>query len=323
MLTLTDGGEPDAGIAPHADRAAASRLPARSRRGRAPPARSPTRASRRCCIPRHAAELARRRADDAQTLAKLLLPGRDPRRDQGRAVDRRTASPGPSRSMLWRVKRAGRAHGATVNDVARAAVAGRDRVPPARARRPASTSCTRSSRSTCARSTSRCRASSATASASSCSGFPSGSPDPLERLAEVKRRMDAIKHSHEGASPTASWASWAARPQRRAAADRLLLGQGLDGPDQRARAAPAVYAGRHAARAASSSWAPCSGSVGMSVSVFSYAGKVTRRLPRRRGPRAGARRPLADSLPRRVAARLRPARTPRLSPRRAARSGRA
>ena len=35
-------------------------------------------------------------------------------------------------------------------------------------------------------------------------GLPVGIEDPVERLAEVKRRMDAIKDSHEGGSPTGS-----------------------------------------------------------------------------------------------------------------------
>ena len=106
-------------------------------------------------------------------------------------------------------------------------------------------------------------------------GLPVGIEDPVARLAEVKRRMDAIKHSHEGAFAYGILGLMGRTPvQRRGAADRLLHRQGLDGPHQRPRAAERLsLAGTRSAGVLV--WAPCSGSVGMSVSVFSYAGKVT------------------------------------------------
>jgi hypothetical protein len=74
--------------------------------------------------PRHARSLAAAAAADAQTLAKLLLPTADPdstiKGEQH--VAHRVAWSDPV--DLWRVKRAGRAHAATVNDVLVAAVAG-------------------------------------------------------------------------------------------------------------------------------------------------------------------------------------------------------
>ena len=93
-------------------------------------------------------------------------------------------------------------------------------------------------------------------------GLPVGVDDPVERTLEVKRRMDAIKHGHEGAISYGILELMGRTPgRRRGAPDRLLLRQGIDGADQRprpaaarcrspARRSPACSSGRRA-RAAS------------------------------------------------------------------------
>jgi diacylglycerol O-acyltransferase / wax synthase len=77
MLTLTDGGEPDAGIAP------AQRRPDRGLVALVEPVARAAGAVAHEDVetllhPAHAAELAAAAIDDAQTLAKLLLAGSDP-----------------------------------------------------------------------------------------------------------------------------------------------------------------------------------------------------------------------------------------------------
>ena len=170
MLTLTDGGEPGAGIA-EAAAGNGSRLAGlgslaraavhegvetlhapRARARRSPPARPATRRrSPSCCCP---------------------APIRAPR---SRASSRSpTASPGP------RPSRSG-GSSAPAGPMARpSTTCSSPRSPPRSAvtsatRATRSTRCTRSSPSTCARSTGRSRASWATASASCCSGCPSAS----------------------------------------------------------------------------------------------------------------------------------------------------
>ena len=204
MLTLTDGGEPDAGIAPARGPAtAASRLPALGAAARLagsvvhegvetllhPGAR------------RHARVGGRRRRADARQAAAARAATRSPR---SRASSRSpTASPGRTPSTLWRVKRAGRAHGATVNDVLVTAVAGAvgrhlrefgDDVGEVHALvpfnlRPLDQPLPREL---------------GNRFGLVLLGLPVGIEDPVERLAEVKRRMDAIKHGHEGVFASAS-----------------------------------------------------------------------------------------------------------------------
>ena len=123
--------------------------------------------------PRHALGTA---VEDAQTLAKLLLPGSDPQhRDQGRPARRPPRRlVGAARPLARQARRArARRHGQR-----RAGQRGHGgaRRPPAAPRATCPTRCTRWSRSTCGRSTSRSRASWATASASSSSACPSASP---------------------------------------------------------------------------------------------------------------------------------------------------
>lgn len=105
--------------------------------------------------------------------------------------------------------------------------------------------------------------------------LPVGIEDPLERTAEVKRRMDAIKHGHEGAI---SYGILELMGHTPAAVESRLIDYfsakgsmvltNVPGPRTRLSVAGTEMAGVLV-------WAPCSGSIGMSVSIFSYAGKVT------------------------------------------------
>jgi diacylglycerol O-acyltransferase / wax synthase len=105
--------------------------------------------------------------------------------------------------------------------------------------------------------------------------LPVGIEDPVERTLEVKRRMDAIKHSHEGAI---SYGILELMGHTPAAVEARLIdyfsGKGsmvltnVPGPRARLSVAGTPLAGVLV-------WAPCSGSIGMSISIFSYAGKVT------------------------------------------------
>ena len=147
--------------------------------------------------PRHAGELAGAALADGETLAKLLLPWSDPRSPIKGRLQRAHRVAWSAPVELWRVKRAGHALGATVNDVLVAAVAGaigrhlRERgeeldevhalvpfnlrpldrpLPPELGNRFGLVLL----------------------------GLPVGIADPIARLAEVKHAMDAIKNGHEG-----------------------------------------------------------------------------------------------------------------------------
>lgn len=212
--------------------------------------------------------------EDAQTVAKLVLPGSDPRSairgDQRAAHHVAWSDP----IDLWRVKRAARALDATVNDVLVSAVT--------------------------AAVGEHLRASGDTPSEVHALvpfnlrpldeplprelgnrfglvvlGLPVDIEDPLERTHEVKRRMDAIKHGHEGAITYGILELMGYTPP--AVEARLIdyfSGKGsmvltnVPGPRSPLSVAGTPLAGVLV-------WAPCSGSIGMSVSIFSYAGKVT------------------------------------------------
>ena len=224
--------------------------------------------------PSHAGELADAVLDDGQTLAKLLLPWTDPGSPIKGRLHRAHRVAWSDPVDLWRVKRAGRAHGATVNDVLVASVAGaigrylRARgeeldeihalvpfnlrpldqpLPPQLGNRFGLVLL----------------------------GLPVGIADPVARLSEVKHGMDAIKHGHEGPMTFGILGLMGRTPP--VVEERLIdyfsakgsmVLTNVPGPQHPLSVAGTPLAGVLV-------WAPCSGSVGMSVSVFSYDRKVT------------------------------------------------
>jgi WS/DGAT/MGAT family acyltransferase len=221
--------------------------------------------------PRQAAGVA---VDDAETLGKLLLPWSDPGSAIKGELHRAHAVAWAQPIELWRVKRAGQAYGATINDVLVAAVAGaigrhlRERgedldevhaLVPFNLRpldRPLPSELGNRFGLVLV-------------------GLPVGIEDPGERLAAVKRSMDAIKHGHEGPITLGILGMMGRTPhlveQRLIdyfTAKGSMVLTNVPGPRRRLSVVGTPLEGVLV-------WAPCSGSVGMSVSVFSYAGRVT------------------------------------------------
>lgn len=104
--------------------------------------------------------------------------------------------------------------------------------------------------------------------------LPVGIAPRRERLAEVKRRMDAIKLSPEGTLSYGVLSAIGLTPRQ---LQNLVIGQyasrgtavitNVVGPPKRIHFAGAPVRGIAV-------WAPCSGDVGISVSILSYAGEV-------------------------------------------------
>jgi hypothetical protein len=105
--------------------------------------------------------------------------------------------------------------------------------------------------------------------------LPVGVSDAEERVAEARRRMLAIKRSRQGA---VSYGILGAMGHAPAAVEALgvdlfsgkatMVLTNVPGPRE-----PVYLAGVRLRGVLG--WAPCSGSVGMSVSIFSYDGEVT------------------------------------------------
>jgi WS/DGAT/MGAT family acyltransferase len=224
--------------------------------------------------PRHAADLARAAGDEARTLAKLLLPATEqgsPLKGEQRAAHRVAWADPVS---LRTVKRTGHALDATVNDVLVAAVAGAigRHLDTAGARpdelhamvpfnlRPLDAPVPREL---------------GNRFGLVLLGLPVGIRDPATRLQAVREQMLAIKDSHEGALAYGILGLVGRTPAR---VEELLVDffsskatmvlTNVPGPRREVSLAGTPVRGVLV-------WAPCSGSVGMSVSVFSYAGKVT------------------------------------------------
>ncbi|HEY8770198.1 MAG TPA: WSD1 family O-acyltransferase, partial [Thermoleophilaceae bacterium] len=95
------------------------------------------------------------------------------------------------------------------------------------------------------------------------------------RLQEVKWRMDSIKGSHEGPISYGILSALGRTPP--AVEDRMIgfftdkasaVVTNVPGPRERVYLAGTLVDGVLV-------WAPCSGSIGTTVSIFSYAGRVT------------------------------------------------
>jgi diacylglycerol O-acyltransferase / wax synthase len=274
MLSLTDD-ESDAGIAP----------PARPSRPQ-PPGTGLLTAGRRLLgavahegmetliHPRHAAGLAATAGRDAGTLAKLLTARADTRTVMNAPLHgtRRVAWSKPFR--LDRVKRAGKRSSATINDVLVAALTGalhrylaeRDslidelHVMVPFNLRPLDQPLPRDLGNDFGL---------------ILLALPIGIADPGERLRDVKMRMDAIKNSHEGPIAYGMLSAIGMTPPL--VEDRLIgfftdkasaVVTNVPGPRSEVYFAGSPVRGVLV-------WAPCSGSIGMTVSIFSYAGKVT------------------------------------------------
>jgi diacylglycerol O-acyltransferase / wax synthase len=224
--------------------------------------------------PRHAAHLAGVAAQDAGTLAKLLATPAD--------ADTVLRQPlHGSRRVAWsepfplkRIKAAGRRSGGTINDVLVAAVTGalrsylerRESLPeevhvmvPFNLRpldQPVP-----------------CELGNDFALI--LLPLPVGIADAGERLRDVRMRMDAVKHSHEGPISYGILSGIGLTP---AQVEHRLIGffsskasavvTNVPGPRE-----PVYLSGTPVSGVLV--WAPCSGSIGMTVSIFSYAGEVT------------------------------------------------
>lgn len=224
--------------------------------------------------PAHALELVDRAAADTRTLAKLLLSPPDaPTALRGElGVARRVAWTG--RLKLDRVKRVAHAQGATVNDVLLACVSGalrrhlQDQGEEPRAIR--------------AMVPFNLRALDAPIPRELGNRFglvyltlPVDVPSRRERLEELKQRMAAIKRSPEGPMSYAILEAVGLTPPQveswvvdlfTAKASAVMTN--VPGPRE------VVYLAGSPVRTVLV-WAPTSGSVGMSVSIFSYRGEVT------------------------------------------------
>jgi diacylglycerol O-acyltransferase len=106
-------------------------------------------------------------------------------------------------------------------------------------------------------------------------GLPVGIEDPLARLRAVHERMETIKDSHEGAIAYGILGAIGRTPARVEellveffAAKGTMVLTNVPGPRRAVTLAGTPVRGVLV-------WAPCSGGVGMSVSIFSYAGRVT------------------------------------------------
>lgn len=224
--------------------------------------------------PAHAADLAKTAVQDAGTLAKLLLAPADPDALKGPLhVPDRVAWSEPV--DLETVRAAAHGLGVTINDLVIAAVAGtargylqgRGEEPPEELHamvpfnlRPL---------------TEPLDPELGNRFGLILLSLPTGVADPAARIAEAKRRMDAIKHSHEGPITYGVVAAMGLTPPRVEgtlldffSAKGSMVVTNVPGPRETVRLAGVPVAGVLV-------WAPTSGSVPMSVSVLSYAGKVT------------------------------------------------
>lgn len=259
MLSATDDGDPGPGIA-GADHEHHSALATVLRTG--------------LSAAEHPRRTAARGLSDLGTLAKLLLPGSeasDLLKGEGH-VGHRVAWSKPV--DLWRIRHTARAYRVTVNDVLMAALAGalRERILDADAEperlhalvplnlRPLDEPIP---------------ADLGNRFGLVLADLPVDVENQIDRLWEVNRRMDALKRSDEGAisygildamgrAPT----EVEARLIRYFTAKASMVVTNVRGPERSISLCGTPVTGVLV-------WAPCSGDMRMTVSIFSYAGKVT------------------------------------------------
>jgi diacylglycerol O-acyltransferase len=105
--------------------------------------------------------------------------------------------------------------------------------------------------------------------------LPVGIADPTDRLAEVHRRMDAIKHSREGGLSFAILEAVGRTPHQIEQSLLDVFAQktsavltNVPGPTE-----PVYFAGSKIAGVVP--WVPAAGTIGMGINIFSYNGGVT------------------------------------------------
>lgn len=105
--------------------------------------------------------------------------------------------------------------------------------------------------------------------------LPVGTADPVERVAEVRRRMAALKHSQQPLVALGILAGMGMAPEalkervlETLAANASVIVTNVRGAEQ-----PRYLAGRRIAH--QMFWVPQSGGIGLGVSIFSYAGEVS------------------------------------------------
>jgi diacylglycerol O-acyltransferase / wax synthase len=224
--------------------------------------------------PAHMAELVRTATQDTATLAKLLASPPETHTVLRESLHgtRRVAWSKPF--PLDRIKTAGRRHSGTINDVLIAAVTGALRTELRRHGevpddihimvpfnlRPLDEALPRDLGNDFAL---------------ILLALPVGLEDRGARLREVKMRMDAIKDSHEGPISYGILSAIGTTPP---AVEDMLIGfftqkasavvTNVPGPREQVFLTGTPVQGVLV-------WAPCSGSIGMTVSIFSYMGEVT------------------------------------------------
>ncbi|HEY0844411.1 MAG TPA: wax ester/triacylglycerol synthase family O-acyltransferase [Noviherbaspirillum sp.] len=104
--------------------------------------------------------------------------------------------------------------------------------------------------------------------------LPLGVADPFERLIEVRRRMDELKHSQQPGVALGILASMGVLPEalKESVLESLAANASAVITNVRGSSQPQYLAGKRIERQVF--WVPQSGGIGMGISILSYAGKV-------------------------------------------------
>lgn len=105
-------------------------------------------------------------------------------------------------------------------------------------------------------------------------GLPLGIADPLERLLEVHRRMDELKHSKQPTVALGILAGMGVLPEslKESLLEALAANASAVITNVRGSPEPQYFAGKRIDRQVF--WVPQSGGIGMGISILTYAGKV-------------------------------------------------